>query len=216
MLRNLIVSIEILIKEEIKSYPSLKGPASSAPKILNVINQFKNLSAEEQDNIAELNRVIAKIEKLAVASKRNRDNPLVRRLMADSSEVYTDIVNSIAAIKLNKLLRDPVSSPESEQESWIEPSSLDRYESPKEDKREEIIENALPISSSLPSSKPSPDLKALQDEQKLSFSAKIYDDDDWKRPIRKPKAKISQTRKNRTLLNLMNRLLYHFHRHPQG
>lgn len=202
MLRNLIVSIEILIKEEIKSYPSLKGPASSAPKILNVINQFKNLSAEEQDNIAELNRVIAKIEKLAVASKRNRDNPLVRRLMADSSEVYTDIVNSIAAIKLNKLLRDPVSSPESEQESWIEPSSLDRYESPKEDKREEIIENALPISSSLPSSKPSPDLKALQEEQKLSFSAKIYDDDDWKRPIRKPKAKISQTRKKQDAFEL--------------
>lgn len=176
MLQNLIVSVEILIKEEIKSHPTLKGPASSASRILNVINEFKSLSPEDQDNMEELNRVVAKIEKLAITSQRNRDNRFARLLMADSSGVYDDIVNSIDTIK-SKLLQDSASTPEVQQENWIEPQS------------EEIIENALPISSSLPSSRPSPDLKALEEEQKLSFSAKIYDDDDWKRPTRRPKAK---------------------------
>ncbi|KTD55696.1 hypothetical protein Lsan_3248 [Legionella santicrucis] len=192
MLQNLIVSVEILIKEEIKSHPILKGPASSASKILNVINEFKTLNAEEQDNIEKLNRVVAKIERLALASQRNRDNPLARFLMADSSGVYDDIVNSIAAIKMNKLLQDSVSSPEVQQENWIELSSQGRSESPKESMSEEISESDLLISSSLPlpSSRPDPELK--REEQKLSFSAKTYDDEIWERPIRRRKARSPQ------------------------
>lgn len=191
ILQNLIVSVEILIKEEIKRHPTLKAPASSASKILNVINEFKALSAEDQDNIEKLNHVVAKIERLAVTSQHNRDNPLARFLMADSSGVYDDIVNSIAVIK-NKLLQDSVSSPEVQQndDDWIEPSSEDKSETSNESQSENIIEpRALPISSSLPSSRPLPELKEVQEEQKLSFSAKAYDDDVWERPIRRRKAR---------------------------